>query len=271
MAYVIARLIHAEPIPGTNQFWTTRPYRWQSLLAAKVLFSLVFLIGPLLIARLTVVVWGGFPLRSSVAGLAWSQLAFLLAAAIPVAALASLTEGLVPFVFLTLIALEIGLGSQQSIFFPSLGFTAGRIAGLRRRMDPNVCGCHRRCDNGAVDSLCSVHATPNLHQPEDCTGRRHSRDPGSMVPPGIVRAGTADSHLTEGLRSGFHHNLIQSRLVIRVRSTSGSRRKRICEPRGMLFRDRDSVSVSFRIKRTSSAVASARNQLIVLSVSAARI
>lgn len=48
--YLIARLIHAEAIPGERQFWTTRPYRWQSLLAAKILFILAFVSGPTLVA-----------------------------------------------------------------------------------------------------------------------------------------------------------------------------------------------------------------------------
>ena len=48
--YLIARLIHAETLPGDRQFWITRPYRWQSLLGAKVLFVLVFLNLPMTVA-----------------------------------------------------------------------------------------------------------------------------------------------------------------------------------------------------------------------------
>src|ERR1700761_8710283 len=40
--FLIARLIHAEAIPGERHFWLTRPYNWRSLLAAKVLFIVIF-------------------------------------------------------------------------------------------------------------------------------------------------------------------------------------------------------------------------------------
>jgi len=50
--YLVARLIHAEAIPGDRQFWITRPYRWKSLLGAKLLFVLVFVNLPILIAQL---------------------------------------------------------------------------------------------------------------------------------------------------------------------------------------------------------------------------
>ena len=35
---------------GDRQFWITRPYRWQSLLGAKVRFVLVFLNLPMTVA-----------------------------------------------------------------------------------------------------------------------------------------------------------------------------------------------------------------------------
>ncbi|MEK6398603.1 MAG: hypothetical protein V4734_11005, partial [Terriglobus sp.] len=38
---IIARLVHEEALVGSRQFWTTRPYRWTSLLGAKLLFVLV--------------------------------------------------------------------------------------------------------------------------------------------------------------------------------------------------------------------------------------
>ena len=35
---LIARVIHAEALPGTQQFWLTRPYSRGSLLAARPCF-----------------------------------------------------------------------------------------------------------------------------------------------------------------------------------------------------------------------------------------
>src|SRR4051812_34967400 len=47
---LIARVIHAEALPGDRQFWLTRPYAWKSLLGAKALFILVFVNLPMLVA-----------------------------------------------------------------------------------------------------------------------------------------------------------------------------------------------------------------------------
>ena len=49
-AFLCARLIQAEPIPGDRQFWITRPYEWSSLLGAKLLFVVVCIGIPLLAA-----------------------------------------------------------------------------------------------------------------------------------------------------------------------------------------------------------------------------
>src|SRR5881392_99204 len=38
---VITRVVHSEAIPGDRQFWLTRPYRWTSLLGAKLAFVLL--------------------------------------------------------------------------------------------------------------------------------------------------------------------------------------------------------------------------------------
>ena len=50
-AFLIGRLVLAEAIPGDRQFWITRPYRWQSLLGAKVLFIIAFVNLPILAAQ----------------------------------------------------------------------------------------------------------------------------------------------------------------------------------------------------------------------------
>src|SRR5713226_5447611 len=48
---LIARVIHAEALPGDRQFWRTRPYAWKSLLGAKALFVLAFVNIPMLAAN----------------------------------------------------------------------------------------------------------------------------------------------------------------------------------------------------------------------------
>ena len=72
-AYLIARLIHAEAIPGHNQFWLTRPYRWRSLLGAKLAFILLCVNLPMFAARLILLLLQGFPLMPGLLNLAWSQ------------------------------------------------------------------------------------------------------------------------------------------------------------------------------------------------------
>jgi len=48
---LIARAMHAETLIGDRQFWVTRPYRWRSLLAAKLLFAFAFVVLPFMVAQ----------------------------------------------------------------------------------------------------------------------------------------------------------------------------------------------------------------------------
>lgn len=91
-SYLVARAVHAEAIPGENQFWLTRPYRWMSLLLAKVGFILLFVGLPVLIARTVILVIDGFPVIPSLPGLIWSQGLLIFALWLPVAALAAVTS-----------------------------------------------------------------------------------------------------------------------------------------------------------------------------------
>lgn len=107
-AFLIARLIHAEPLPGDTQFWITRPYDWKSLLTAKILFILIFLNLPVLIARAVIIIYGeAFPVSYALVPLLWSQFLIIVGFCLPVAALASVTTDIVPFTFSTLVLLVI--------------------------------------------------------------------------------------------------------------------------------------------------------------------
>lgn len=114
-AVLIARVIHAEALPGQNQFWLTRPYSWKSLLAAKMLFVLAFVTLPLMIADAVIVTAQGFPVGAHLGGLIWEQMLWWLVVVIPVAALAAVTRGLAGFVswLLLICALYIGAFSQK--------------------------------------------------------------------------------------------------------------------------------------------------------------
>ena len=112
-ALLIGRLVLAEAIPGDRQFWITRPYRWQSLLGAKLLFIVTFVNGPLFLADLLILIIDGFPLRASAPGLLWSQVLLFTFLALPFATLATLSSGMVPFVFTQLIVFAVGFGIWQ--------------------------------------------------------------------------------------------------------------------------------------------------------------
>jgi hypothetical protein len=117
--YLIARLIQAETIPGHNQFWLTRPYSRVSLVTAKLLGLVVFINLPLFTIRLVSLVQAGFPWQTILGPLAWSQFLILIAAMAPIAALAAITHGIVPFTFSGLLLLAIGFAVDHTISPPS--------------------------------------------------------------------------------------------------------------------------------------------------------
>ena len=93
--FLIARVIHAEAIPGGRQFWLTRPYDWKSLLGAKLLFILVFVNLPLLLADAIIIHAVGFSIAREIPGLLWAQVLLVAAFVLPAAAFSAITTGLV--------------------------------------------------------------------------------------------------------------------------------------------------------------------------------
>src|SRR5215470_8856446 len=57
---LIVRVVQGENLVGDRQFWVTKPYDWKKLLAAKLLFMLVFISIPMLIAGSVLFAEGGF-------------------------------------------------------------------------------------------------------------------------------------------------------------------------------------------------------------------
>ena len=120
---LIARLVHAETLPGDRQFWTTRPYAWKSLLAAKALFVAAFVNLPLLAAHIAILLAYGFNPLAEIPGLLWSQVLITAVLVLPIAALSALTTGFVQLLItgsvlcLALVAWNIGM--------PSAGLDAG--------------------------------------------------------------------------------------------------------------------------------------------------
>ncbi|MBV8809140.1 MAG: hypothetical protein JO033_10745 [Acidobacteriaceae bacterium] len=105
---LIARVVHDEPLPGDRQFWVTRPYAWKSLLGAKALFIAVFVHLPLLVADAVIIQAYGFSPIHQLTGLLWTQVLLAAAFVLPVAALSTLTAGLLQLV-LTSLAFSIAV------------------------------------------------------------------------------------------------------------------------------------------------------------------
>lgn len=114
---LIGRLILAEAIAGDRQFWVTRPYRWQSLLAAKVLFIIVFVNLPIFAAQFFIVLIDGFPLGFSVPGLLWSQVLLFACVSLPLASIAAVSSAIAPFIVSQLIAIVVAVG-MMFLFSP---------------------------------------------------------------------------------------------------------------------------------------------------------
>ena len=123
---VVARVVQGESLVGDRQFWITRPYEWKKLLAAKVLFVLLFVNLPLLIADVFLLARAGFMPGAYVRGLLWMQVPILLFLLLPVAALATVTATVVQML-LALLAIAlymIGIAALSSEI-PSADFSSG--------------------------------------------------------------------------------------------------------------------------------------------------
>ena len=103
-AFLLAMLVHQEPLVGDRQFWITRPYSRAALVAAKGLFALAFVHAPSLIANSVILISRGFNPLDAIASLLWKQALLAAGLTLPVAALAALTRNLAQFALAAFIA-----------------------------------------------------------------------------------------------------------------------------------------------------------------------
>ena len=115
--YLIARLVHEEPLTGDRQFWITRPYSRLSLVAAKTLFIVAFVNVPLLLGGFAILGAAGYRPLAYLPNFLWMQLTFTMIALLVPGALASLTRNLAQFV-LTILGLCIGVMALSAIGGP---------------------------------------------------------------------------------------------------------------------------------------------------------
>ena len=123
---LIVRAVHGETLTGDSEFWTTRPYSWNSLLAAKTLVIALFVNAPILAAQAVILETHGFSLWAELPGLLWNQVLLTVAFFLPVAAIGALTSGMVQFLILGLVAFA-GTLLLSLRFAPLAAYFAGGV------------------------------------------------------------------------------------------------------------------------------------------------
>ena len=129
---LISRLVHDESLVGDRQFWITRPYRWASLLAAKLLFLVAFLWLPFLLMQLYLLQHAGLDIRSSIPDLLPYQLRLTAMFVIPFFAIAAVTSNFARLTLTLLLGLlylgllfAVGLHLTEKQLFPQTLFLFG--------------------------------------------------------------------------------------------------------------------------------------------------
>ena len=133
--FTIALVLQEENPTGDRQFWVTRPYAWKSLVIAKVMFALAFLILPMALADCVVLAGKGFSPLAFAGGILKHQL-FLSLILVPPLAIAAATRDIRQFILAVLgsiIAISAIGGGQSSIMASDLVETL-RPGWLRQAM-----------------------------------------------------------------------------------------------------------------------------------------
>jgi len=128
---LIIRAIQDERLVGDRQFWVTRPYHWPELLASKILFALLSVNLPLLIAQLLMLRFAGFVAFPYLGGLLSMHLALITALLLPLAVIASVTSTFVKvIIFGFVVVLYVFASSMLNGLVPEASVAhAGTIPG----------------------------------------------------------------------------------------------------------------------------------------------
>jgi hypothetical protein len=89
---LISRLIQDESLVGDRQFWTSRPYHWPSLFAAKILYLVVFLYLPFLLMQIFLLKHAGLYPTTVIPALLYNLLLLTVIVVIPIAAISAVTS-----------------------------------------------------------------------------------------------------------------------------------------------------------------------------------
>ena len=137
--YLASLAVYGEPLPGDRQFWVTRPYRWTSLLGAKLLFIVAFVSFPLLLADCLILTLQGFHPWANPGGLLWHEVAVFAVLLLPMMAVACITTSFARVVLVglativSIVVLEIVLsphGNTMMIGFSEGGWIEGSLVCL---------------------------------------------------------------------------------------------------------------------------------------------
>lgn len=93
-AFLIATAVHQDAVPGVRQDWLVRPVKRTDLLSAKLLFLLVMVHGPILLADMLEAMAYGFPLGQALLSAITRGLLLLGFLTLPALAFASLTRNM---------------------------------------------------------------------------------------------------------------------------------------------------------------------------------
>src|ERR1019366_4061272 len=108
---LIARVVHAETLVGDRQFWITRPYEWQKLLAAKVLFAVAWIGVSYLLAEFLMLAEAGYSPLTYPPGLLLNLLGVGTVFLLPLFSLATVTANFARLTLTLLACLAIFVGS----------------------------------------------------------------------------------------------------------------------------------------------------------------
>ena len=122
--FLLIRIVQDESLVGDRQFWLTRPYKWHTLLAAKMLAALLLVHLPLFLAQLLLLKLAFYPVLDSVFGLLQIQLMLFGFLTLPAFVVGSLTRtiGQASLVVLGLFLVLLGIASLMFVV-PSLEFS----------------------------------------------------------------------------------------------------------------------------------------------------
>jgi hypothetical protein len=89
--FLASLAVYGERLPGDRQFWITRPYRWSSLLGAKLLFIVAFVSLPLALADCFILLLQRLRPWESPLGFLWHELTLFAVVVLPMIAMACIT------------------------------------------------------------------------------------------------------------------------------------------------------------------------------------